>query len=217
MALTVALLVGLLFSSPTLAVDGFATLDLTFSGDSSIPSRALVTTARFGTPEQRYRLLLDFNHSGMAINSCHRDKSRTFDTAARNMSSDLVLFEEEEFMRPEPRDFFRTPMRDQCDGAHDMPQRFYDVCQGTDAGSGCVGIIGLSPLSSVWEVWTAFTLSMEALHLGRRNPFFHQPPPTLSSNVPEEEDDDDDEDDERNARKHSRRRLQARLRARPNL
>ena len=174
---------------PLLGGAGFVTLDLSFSADSSAPSRALLAMPRIGVPEQRYGLMLDFNESRIELNTCHRERSRTFTVAGR--PSDFVLFEEEEFMRPELRDFFRLPVVDHCEpgGARNMSAHFYDDC----LSDRCNGIIGLSPLSGVWEIWSAFTLTLEALHLGRTNPFFHEPP-SLSNLVDDGDDDDDPSD-----------------------
>lgn len=150
----------------------YVSLDLAFSADSaSVPSRALLAHLRVGIPEQRYGLMLDFNESQIEIDQCLRSTSRTFNVASIT-TTDVVLFEEEEFMDPELRDYFRLPVVEHCGVAHSMSERFYDNC----LSERCSGIIGLSSLSSVWEIWTAFTLSLESLHLGRSNPFFRSPP-----------------------------------------
>lgn len=156
----------------TRAGANYVSLDLAFSADSAtVPSRALLAHLRVGIPEQRYGLMLDFNESRVEIDQCLRSTSRTFNVAS-SATSDVVLFEEEEFMDPELRDYFRLSVVEHCGVARSMSERFYDNC----LSERCNGIIGLSSLSSVWEIWTAFTLSLESLHLGRSNPFFRSPP-----------------------------------------
>lgn len=167
----------------------YVSLDLAFSADSAtVPSRALLAHLHIGIPEQRYGLMLDFNASRIELDQCLRSVSRTFNVA-RKATSDDALFEKEEFMDPELRDYIRLPVVEHCGAAHSMPERFYDNC----LSERCNGIIGLSTLSGVWEIWTAFTLSLESLHLGRSNPFFRQPPSSSSSSSRSGSDDDGDE------------------------
>lgn len=154
-----------------LARGNYVTLDLGFSADgATVPSRALIAQMRVGIPEERYGLMLDFNETRIEIDKCLREHSRTFNVAGAG--TDVVLFEEEEFMDPELRDYFRMPVVEYCGVPHSMKSLYYDNC----LSERCSGIIGLSPLSGVWEIWRAYTLSLESLHLGRRNPFFHSPP-----------------------------------------
>jgi hypothetical protein len=164
----------------------YVSLDLSFSADSAtVPSRALLADMRIGIYQQRYGLMLDFNATRIEIDQCLRTNSRTFNVAGQ--PTDLVPFEEAEFMDTELRDYFRMPVDEHCGVAHSMPEHFYGNC----LSERCNGIIGLAPLSSVWEIWTAFTLSLESLHLGRSNPFFHSPPSSRSESAFEDDDNDD--------------------------
>jgi hypothetical protein len=167
----------------------FVSLELGFSADSaSVPSRSLVTYLRIGIPEQRYGLMLDYNSTCIELDHCQRDRSRTFNIVGP--PNDLVLLEEEEILNPELRGSFRLPVEEHCGVVHNMrAQNYYDNC----LSERCNGIIGMSPFSSVWEIFLgAYTLSLESLHLGRSNPFFHQPP---SSNSALMDDDGFDNDD----------------------
>lgn len=167
----------------------FVSLELGFSADSaSVPSRSLVTFLRIGIPEQRYGLMLDFNASRIELDHCQRDKSRTFNVAGP--ANDLVLFEEEEILNPEVRGSFRLAVEEHCGVGHSMvAPHYYDNC----LSERCNGIIGMSPFSGVWEIFLgAYTLSLESLHLGRTNPFFHQPPSPNSEEIDEDGFDNDD-------------------------
>jgi len=154
----------LLFSA-VLAACEHVTLDLTFSADGArVPSRALLADLTVGVPEQSYKVMLDFNSSVVELEQCMYTKSATYDITGG--SSDIVLFEEDELVDPQPHGYYRFPVVEHCVDVGAMPANFYRNCP---SGS-CAGVLGMSHRSPMWDIWSAYTLMLDAVHLGRDNP-----------------------------------------------
>lgn len=145
-------------------------LEVSFSADGSVvPSRALLVGLKVGVPEKSLALMLDFNSSGVEVDSCLYRESHTYD--ATGSKSDVILFEEQLFVGSEPRGYFRMGVEQHCE-EHQMPEHYYSNC----VGPLCGGLIGASRRSALWQIWTSFTLSFEHLHLGSRNPYHKSDP-----------------------------------------
>jgi hypothetical protein len=147
----------------------YVSLDLLFSTEQAgVPSRAMVTSLRIGEPEQRFLLMLDFNHSHIEINSCLPKDSRFFDD--EQGSTDKVAFEEDGFDDVRGRGIFRMRVQPHCTSEDRLiHERFERNCVFPDR---CQGVLGLGRHSPLWEVWQAYTLTLHALHLGHDNFFF---------------------------------------------
>lgn len=153
----------------------YVTLELAHTADGSVvASTALLATLRVGEPEQRYSLMLDFNHSEIEIDACVETQSRFYDVAGSH--SDKITFEEDSAHDLRARGVFRASLRQHCSAINaSVPplrsehRRFADNCVVAER---CQGVLGLGRRSPLWEVWTGYTLSVAALHLGRDHPLF---------------------------------------------
>ena len=148
------------------ALSEHVTLELQFSADNArVPSRALMAAVSIGVPEHRYNLMLDFNSSVMEIDECMFMRSFTYDIVRND--TDMVLFEEDDLADPQPHGYYRFPVLQHCTDVGGMPERFYRSC----LDEKCKGILGLGRYSPMWDIWSAFTLTLDALHLGSTNQY----------------------------------------------
>lgn len=140
------------------------TLDLSYSADSAtVPTRAALVAVPLGTPPRRRRLLLDFASQDIEIDGCHRTDSYSF---AEQLQTDEVLFDAEHLTDSQPQTATRLPVLDHCNATGALSPRFYANC----VGSRCEGVFGLDRASALWSLYSSYSLSLDALRLGRSHP-----------------------------------------------
>ncbi len=140
------------------------TLDLSYSADSAtVPTRAALVAMPLGTPPRRRRLLLDFGTRDVEIDGCHRTDSYSY---SEQLGTDEVLFDAEHITDGQPHTAARLPVRDHCNATGALSPHFYANC----VGSRCEGVLGLSRSSALWSLYSAYSLSLDALRLGRSHP-----------------------------------------------
>jgi len=182
------LLSALLFFTSVADNDAFVSLHLDQSSMQT-PSRVFTTFISIGRPEKRYMVVVDFASNEIEMNLCMRDVSYTFNVAAiDNVTSDLILFDEDTLLDPVKRGIYRMPVREHCVSNADPPFAYLPCLMLPK----CAGVIGIGPRSPLWIKWSAVTLTHNSLHLGQTNPLRQtEKPDKIICNVPDTSDEEE--------------------------